>query len=354
MKRLGPGTLTGVVAAVLLFVVAPLAHGATRFVSDTGADGGDCGIVLTSACRSITRAIALAVPGDTILVGPGRYGDLNKNGALGDIPGEETGSPGCGCVLSINKNVIVISSAGAAATIIDGRSVDVIQNVLLITIGGEFGRPGKGFTVTETAQVGGTGDFDGEGIVLDAANVLVRGNQVIFSRPRHEFSHGTGILTVNDEPIRIEGNLVMGWQVGISGRGAATVSKNQVIANETGIFVTGGTVVGNVVMANQSGISVRGAPSVTTNAVYMNFRDGVVVQAPFSGVVTKNNLFANGDPSEFSECGLENHQAGLSATSNYWGVATGPGAPPADTVCFQGATTSPFATKPFTVKPLKP
>ena len=44
----------------------------------------------------------------------------------------------------------------------------------------------------------------------------------------------------------------------------------------------------------------------------------------------------------------------LKATNNYWGIATGPGAPPADDACGAGATTSPFATRPFVVKPLKP
>ena len=46
-------------------------------------------------------------------------------------------------------------------TMIDGRSVDVIQNVFLPTNGGEFGRPGKDFTVTETAQRDGSGNFLG-------------------------------------------------------------------------------------------------------------------------------------------------------------------------------------------------
>jgi hypothetical protein len=61
---------------------------------------------------------------------------------------------------------------------IDGRSVNVIQNVFLTTVGGEFGRTGKGFTVTGTAHTGA----GGLGIVLDAEDVwMVRGNEVICS-----------------------------------------------------------------------------------------------------------------------------------------------------------------------------
>jgi hypothetical protein len=165
---------------------------------------------LASACRSITQAVELANPGDTILVGPGRYGDLNRNGTLGE-PGEELGyltpPASCSCVLQIEKRVIIISSGGAAATMIDGRSVDVIQNVFLTTVGGEFGRPGKGFTVT------GTKSTNGHGIVLDAGDVwLVRGNQVIYKHISSGESTGTGILTVNTAAVRIEGNQVTGWK----------------------------------------------------------------------------------------------------------------------------------------------
>jgi hypothetical protein len=346
-----------VLATTLLIVTFPLlAHGATHYVASTGTDGPGCGVDATTACQSISQAIALAAPGDTILVGPGRYGDLNRNGVSGDVPGEETGSPGCGCVLSINKYVIVLSSAGAAVTMIDGRSVDTLQNVLLITDAGEFGRPGKGFTVTSTARA------SSYGIALDSGNVMVRGNQVIYMPfPGGLTSTGTGIITVNSSAVRIEGNQVINWRLGISARGAAIVSKNQVILNETGISTSGGTVIGNVATANRYiGIAILEATervTVTTNAVYRNGSTGVYVPERFDGTITKNNMFANGYPPAYN-CGLSNSDdPDLVATNNYWGVPAGPGAPPRDTVCEStpGMTiTSPFATKPFTVTVLKP
>jgi len=267
---------TAALTVVLVCANPFAADAATRYVADSGFDAANCGIDLATACRSITKAIALAAPLDIVLVGPGRYGDLNRNGALGDIAGEETGSPGCSCVLSINKNVIVISSAGAAVTVIDARSVDVIQNVLLITNGGEFGRPGKGFTVTETAQRS-DGQLVGDGIVIDSNAVSVRGNQVTFTRLIDSFggslalSGGIGILTVNSAPIRIEGNQVTNWSIGIYGWGAATLSKNQLIRNQIGIWSAGGTVVGNVATSNRVGIFATGATNVRGNAAYINF-----------------------------------------------------------------------------------
>ena len=314
-----------------------------------------------------------AAAGDTIVVGPGVYGDLNHNGTLGDLPGEENPdvfSPGCGCVLALNKPVSVESSNGAAATIIDGQSVDVGTNVLVITGlagGGEFGKPGKGFTVTNT------GSQDGNGITIDATNVTVAGNQVVSSM----FLSEIGIATVNaDETVRIEGNQVIGWgNTGILTQGAGkTIRGNQVSKScGRGIEALGtSVVVGNVASGNgfvggafvtgaggschgigSSGIAV-GAPGtvVLGNAAYGN-DTGIEVGSAFAGTIGKNNLVGN------DMCGLRNEGVvGLQAPNNYWGAATGPGAAPADDICNEnnGTTTvTSFATKPFTVKaPIKP
>ena len=339
--------------AVLLMCALPLAaEAATRFVAHTGTDGPNCGLDAVTACRSVSRAIALAAPGDTIIVGPGRYGDLNRNGVLGDIPGEEVGSAGCSCVVSMNKNVIILSSAGAAVTIIDGTSVDVVQTVVVLSTGGEFGRPGKGFTVTETGRTNNQGRRDGHGIGIDASGVKVRGNQVVASDPR-DGSDGTGIFTVNSASIRIEGNLASNWFRGISvlGPSAAVVSKNQVTGNDRGIFAAGGSITGNVATANGIGIHATQGATVSGNATTMNFY-GVWLSPPFTGAVTRNNVVGN------RLCGLVNDQVvAANATNNYWGVTSGPGDPPASNVCNSGSgttTTSPFAATPFKVQILKP
>ena len=351
-------TRIGMLAVALLVAVAPLTFGGTIYVADNiGADGAGCGASATTPCRSISQAIANAVAGDTIVVGPGRYGDLNRNGVLGE-PGEETGyttPPSCACVLLVNKQVILISSAGAAVTMIDGSSVDVIQNVLLSTGGGEFGRPGKGFTVTGTAQRNSSGALLGEGIVIDEA-VTVRGNQVVVSEPA-AVNVATGIAVVNGAGINVVGNQVTGWSTGIRGRVGTTVSKNHVFSNIVGIRADGGSVVGNVAVANGWGIWVTGTATVTGNAAYRNSY-GFTTERPFSGVLTKNNMFGN-------ICGLLNGLGisiigvdGLVATNNYWGVATGPGSGgAADDACDENGGASivtPFATKPFTVKVIKP
>lgn len=340
-------------SAALIVVVPPAVHGATWYVANHGVDGPTCG-PKANPCRSISRAIAQAptVAGDTIVVGPGRYGDLDIDGVLGE-PGEETPTPGCGCMIGVNKGVNLISSHGAASTIIDARSVSVGSNVLLIMSGGEFGRPGKGFTVTLTA------DDSGRGISIDAQDVAVRGNQVMSV----ETDTRTGIYTVDgSQNLLVEGNEVQGWAVGIRlGGTAKMVRKNLVTQNVLGIDASGGDVAFNVVTANVRGMVLAGGARASGNAVLGSLHRGISLQPDFSGSVTRNNIVSNGTTGVFNpilNCGLHNTGAvGAIATENYWGAPSGPGTDPADEVCNDpGATTvvSPVAAKAFTVKvPLK-
>ena len=344
-----------VLAAALTILCggAPGAYAATWYVADAGVDGATCGLTASAACRSISQAIELAASGDTIIVAPGRYSaDLNANGLYGEA-GEERGSGTC--MLLVNKSLVLISSGGAAATLIDGHAFSAEANVCVTATGAHFGRPGKGFTVTESVHSRPDfGGFDGIGIRVDASGgVTVRGNRVTLIAPEHpEFAgSGTGILAVTDAPHVIEGNHATRWGTGIDSLGPGTrVSKNEVTRNGFGI-TAGGAIVGNVVMSNHQGIVAWPTGNVTNNAAWMN-EYGILVSETFAGALTKNNFFAN------SICGLANvGRSGLRATNNYWGAPSGPGSLPASAVCESGDGTtivSPVATKPFTVTVLKP
>jgi len=73
---------------LFLFIIMPQTVWAKKIlVTNNAIDSLTCG-TKTEPCRSISQAIDNANTGDHILVGPGRYGDLNGDGDFND-PGEE-------------------------------------------------------------------------------------------------------------------------------------------------------------------------------------------------------------------------------------------------------------------------
>jgi len=329
------------VAAVVLLALSPCVPAATIHVANNGVDSAACG-PSGNACRSITKAIHHAVKGDVIVVGPGKYGDLNGNGVLGE-PGEEAPPANCSCVLVVNKVVTIQSSDGAASTVIDARTVDVLDNVEITANGAIFGKAGLGFTVTETKAATTSNCF---GIDLATAkDVRVQGNLVVDSHRCPGQGEGITAGAFTPGGGLIQDNQVVGWDIGI-GAGPDIVEHNVVQLNGTGIYGAGAAITGNVVTGNQTGIEVtNSAASATGNAVLGNevgiwvvSLDGTIAN------VESNNVFGN------SSCGVQFSADNVVATHNYWGRASGP-LPPIDT-CGSGAGTAivtPFATKPFTI-----
>src|SRR5262249_3675652 len=277
-----------------------------------GVDSPTCGASATP-CRSITQTMANAASGDTIQVRPGIYGGNTNFDAVVGGPGEEV--PTFGGMLTIVKPLIILSTDGAAATLIEGLGVITNYSVLILAGDVEFGRPGHGFMVTPPQN------STSAGIGVFATNVKVRGNLLVNGQT------ATGILTANAQAdILIEKNEVVGWDTGIAARGLDNVvSKNQVSRSVFGIYAAGGDVVGNVVVGCTTGIKVDAFATAIGNAVNGN-RTGILTGGPAPAVIQKNNIFGN------SVCGLT--QAAtlgvvVDATDNYWGAATGPGSDPA-------------------------
>jgi hypothetical protein len=122
------------VARLCIFTVAILAFAATssaatRHVSVSGTDTGDC---IAKSCRTITYAASIAAPGDTIKVAPGTYKeDVSINKRL-TIVGSNTldashpEPPSQRRILDAAglDNGFVIAGAGAAGTVVRGFTVE--------------------------------------------------------------------------------------------------------------------------------------------------------------------------------------------------------------------------------------
>ena len=341
MRRPTIRMLTMLLAVLGALITVSAADATTRYVASNGVDNLVCG--LANPCRSISRAISRAIPRDTIIVGPGIYGDLNRNGILGEA-GEETGGfAGCDCMLAMDRQLTLISSHGAAATTIDARHLPIRRNVYMVG-GGEFGRPGQGFTVTQPYGA----LFGDTAMTVESPLAKVRGNQIV-SDDRSANVNGLRVLGLGGS-VLIEGNEIRGWGVhGIFVSGSGTIiRKNAVAGNEVGIRTEGtNTIEGNMVTGNGQGMLLFNQTTAVGNAVYGN-EWGMWVLGMFAGAIEENNIFGN------RTCGLLNDTSVpiVLAPNNYWGTPAGPGLDPADTVCSNtGRITQilPVATRLFVV-----
>lgn len=374
-------------ALVLMLGSVGAADAKTIAVATNGLDAPDCG-GKSGPCRTISKAIAIAAPNDKIVVGPGRYGDLDGDGTFNPNLGEETAEvgSGCFCMIHVDKPLDIESRDGAAATILDesDRSAAVVAissgNVVL-------GRKKKGFTLahgnlgvyvapaTNAVQVGGdlvtangilgariygTGNtlsndiFAGNGLtgveLNDHAHVVTdteaihngddaSGIGFVLNGTGHQFSHDVA-----------SGNADTGFAIGGGGH---RFTGNVASANGIGFHVgfgNGDVFMGNLVHGNQGdGFKVDGGIGqvITGNAIRGNGGFGIDLAAGVGASVTKNDIYGNGE-------GLRDDSGiATDATNNFWGASTGPGEDPADGI-LTGATSqpvfTPFATKEFKVK----
>jgi hypothetical protein len=362
--------LISALATAGALVSASAAHAATVHVANNGIDTPVCGAV-GNPCRSITQGIANAAAGDTVLVRPGRYGDIDGSGAI-DRPGEEKSVVPFGSTVGVyvNKRVTVLSTDGAGATLIDmGNATEV--GVEVAVNGARFGERDAGFAVTRARALGIAARRVTEVVVAGniAANLPVgfalTSSGTLVARDNTATGNGTGfsltsanlagfvtlannVATTNDTGIavgptaghRVSGNRVSYNGVGLNvAYGASILSSNRVTGNERGVRV-GGFATTDGPLAN--------APLLQRNHLVGNRVNGVDVFSGPAGampLLRENNIFGNG------QCGTTNQsQFVLDARNNYWGAPTGPSfQDPADPACPNRTLTTPFAVREFVI-----
>jgi len=350
MNRHASTIFTSAIAALL---ITSTTHAANWIVANDGVDSPTCGSA-GSPCRSISQAIQNAAAGDTITVGPGRYGDLNSNGTFTD-PGDEAAevSSGCHCLVKVNKAVKIYSRDGADVTVLDagGNSIAVVD---IQATGAIFGTKLKGFTLTGA----GGSTVQGAGLVIDANvnQVIVGGNRAV--------ANATYGFYVNDNTTADQfiGNVAVANQ----GDGFAMSGVNHVFNGNTAAANTGNgfnvlsgqnlMFTHNVTAGNVAGLSDMSidatSGTLTGNSFIGNRNVGILMSSPYFSI-TKNNIFGNVGPGN-DNCGLENTSGSIAAPQNFFGAATGPGPAPANAVCVGSVTTTPVSTKEIKVKTIAP
>jgi hypothetical protein len=323
----------GIVLSVgfgIVLIAAP-SQASKLHVENWGVDSS-CGPA-AAPCRSIAHALSFAVSGDKILVGPGRYSNDLDGDSTYDEPGEESSGG-----ITLGSGVTVMSTHGSAATEIEYRGGFGGVAVVTLGTGAVFGKKNHGFHVVFLIP------FSGAFRVVDG---LLGGPSTVSGNVISVGSSGIdGIVgdTVRD-------NRVYGG--GISSNSAAAIVERNVVSGAGIGFYGAGAFRRNVALHNTIGFQVYGSivTAFTKNIAVANSGHGVeVIMGPITGPFQKNTIDGN-DVS--TNCGLYNNSGGaLTATKNFWGAATGPGANPADGVCNVGASTT--TTTPFLTRPVAP
>jgi hypothetical protein len=342
-----------------LLLGATAASAATLNVAVGGTDADGCG-TKAAPCRSITRAIDAALAGDKILVGPGRYGDLDADGTLGEAGEESTDAAG---VVVIDKPVAIESVEGAATTVIDAAGANV-SAVAITASGARLGKAKKGFTITGSLRSGvafapqvtgatvigcravknglGFGGKAGGNVLIGNVAEANAGEGFVFTGGRTTF---TGC--------RATGNDASGFTTD----GEANLLKGCVAsANaEDGFRLQGSRTVLTNSVANGNKVGLRASQPdlvLTTNSFLGNADAGIVVTAP-NVTITDSNVFGNGAVG--GNCGVTTAGAGTADLDGVcFGAPTGPGDDPADDVCSNAVTVIEIIEKVIKITPKVP
>ncbi len=349
------------IAAAAWVLVAEHASAATRSVAVTGSDSATCG-ARTAPCRSLGRAIANALPGDVVVVGPGRYGDLDGDEGFGG-PGEEQAGDDT-CMIVVAKPLLILASAGASATVLDAGGAPR-HAICLAADGVVFGKAKKGFTVTGAGnafagvfvgasifdtttrgvKVGGNRALgNGFGFLVAGVAAVLTGNESIGAVQAGFYVLAPGAVLAGNRALG-SGGIGFGTSGTGMGAGGADVimRRNVATANADAGFrlrVGGAHLAGNVASANgQDGFDVLDGSGhdLRDNQALGNRRFGIGIELGASATVEGGTLGGNGATVDGGNCGLANASAtAVTARGVFWGTTSGPGDDPADAACNSG------------------
>jgi hypothetical protein len=328
------------VAAAGLLLAASLASGKTLVTANNGADGMTCGTA-TAPCRSISGALGNAVDGDTIVVGPGYYGDVNRDGDFADAGDESLASPGTGClcVIPVLKRVTLKSRDGADVTVIDAKAV---------SRGVYFGAGSSGAQLVGFTIVGGADAIYADGsagvsnlkLVGDVTRGGMGGGFGLFN--------GASATLSADHAIGRPGN-------GFDLQGPATVTDAIAQSNGIGIYTPFTSVkVQKSVLVNNAdrGFSVANGTAQLKNVAVLSNQQGGILENSGSGSISSCSVSNNGRSG--ASCGIQNSGASdFTATNDFWGGPGGLGVAPSDSRCPFGVdvVTTPFKKTEVRVVP---
>jgi nitrous oxidase accessory protein NosD len=337
-----------IVAALLALTAAP-AVAATLVVDDDGlASATDCDAVTPADSSTISGAIVIASPGDTIKVCPGLYAEqVSINKTLTLLGAQATVDARTRVTLPANESIID-HPCGPVQIAADGVTLDgfTVQGSTL---------PDPCFLSGIWMNPGGTGSQGGaqilnnivqnniSGIELDstcaATTTLVQFN-LIQNNNNPGPGAGNGIQTnfglcnADIDSNEFSGHVNSSVLVVAASSGLA-VSNNELVGGTSERIVFGSvstsTISGNVSIGSTSSGTIRlfgGNNNIAVDSnVLRNGMRGIRVDdigiAPNTGVTASTNCI-QGNTVAGLEAGTGGHTGTLNAENNWWGSSTGP------------------------------
>ena len=263
---------------------------------------------------------AVANAGDTIVVGPGRYGDVDGNGSLGD-PGDEPSTcelPLTGgvtndpvtCSIHVNKAVKIESRDAAAAAVIDIGETRFVT--VGITAAASFGRANRGFTIRNGVA----------GVLVLSKGAKVGGNIAV-----NNVAYGFADLNFYSPAAEFSDNRSLQSESGFLIAGTAELTANVASDDEFGFQIRGEDgfpsprprLTGNLAVANQDGFSIENAApaAFVGNAAIGNSDEGISIHSGSMPPLVRTAVYGN------TNAGI-NSAIGVDANDVYWGATSGP------------------------------
>jgi hypothetical protein len=220
------------VAALTLFAAVPTAMASSKWYVDGvhGSDNNNCKS-RQHACKTISNALSLTLPGDLIFVAPATY--------------HET--------LFIYFNLEIIGS-GAKTTIVDGGGV----NSQVVVVGSE---PKVPVTLSQMTFRNGAGQEDGGGIyncfgTLTVIDSIVTGNRI--TSGHGSFGYGAGIYNCPSSTLTLINTTISNNNALIGGA----------ICNGGMLTIMNSTISGNVARQHEGGAIANYGTLIITNSTF--------------------------------------------------------------------------------------
>ncbi|MCG3116451.1 MAG: DUF1565 domain-containing protein [Candidatus Manganitrophus sp. SA1] len=289
----------------------------TVFIDENGVDGAECGTE-SSPCRSITRAIAQANPGQTVRAAAGTYDDSTETFPIRMKPGVNLIGEDVAETVITSGRSIPVAVIAADNTVLSGFTLDPNDETIDTLVRIDSGSPaitGNRFIDDRCEGICRTSHT---AIEVNGGSPSISNNQFRgFGFTSTEGSLTAAILVHNNAAPTITQNTLQQNRLAISVFDSArpSIERNSVISNDIGISVEGNAspYIGGTTQENSGG-----------NILSCNILADLVIDNESTLIFAENNAWDHSPPIVFSQARGGVDIAMISGSINFEGATLAP------------------------------